>query len=60
MPRRTGTGALVLIIVGVIFLLINLGVVPVAELRALLSTWWPVILIAVGVGMLARRRPGGQ
>ena len=36
---------------------INLGVLPVAELRALLAQWWPLILILVGVAMLLRPRP---
>lgn len=53
MPLRSRTGAVVLIVVGVLFLLSNLGWIP--QLGPLLRQWWPVILIVVGVGMLVRR-----
>ena len=56
MRSRSRTGAFILILIGVIFLLINLGVLPVAELKALLAQWWPLILILVGVAMLLRPR----
>ena len=56
MRSRSRIGAFVLILIGVIFLLINLGVLPVAELRQLLAKWWPLILIAVGVWLLGRPR----
>ncbi|MBK5103214.1 MAG: DUF5668 domain-containing protein [Burkholderiales bacterium] len=49
-------GAIVLILIGGVFLLINLGILPVAQLKALLAQWWPVILIVIGVWMLARPR----
>ncbi|MFY9314325.1 MAG: DUF5668 domain-containing protein [Burkholderiales bacterium] len=54
MPSRPKTGAYVLILVGAIFLLVNLGVLPIAELRRLLAQWWPLILIVIGVWLLAR------
>jgi Domain of unknown function (DUF5668) len=57
MRSRSRTGAFILILIGVIFLLINLGVLPVAELKALLAQWWPLILILVGIAMLLRPRP---
>jgi len=60
MRSRSRTGAFVLILIGVIFLLINLGVLPVAELKALLAQWWPLILILVGVAMLLRPGKGDQ
>ena len=53
MAFRSRTGALVLIIVGTLFLLSNLGLIP--KLGPLLHQWWPVILIVVGVIMLVRR-----
>ena len=56
MRSRSRIGAFILILIGVIFLLINLGILPVAQLRALLAQWWPLILIAVGVWLLARPR----
>ena len=46
-------GALVLIVLGVLFLLGNFGVIP--RLGPLMAQWWPVILIAVGVFVLVRR-----
>ena len=53
-------GAIVLILIGGIFLLVNLGFLPVAELKALLAQWWPVILIVIGVWMLVRPRRDGR
>lgn len=60
MRSRSRTGAFALILIGAIFLLINLGVLPVAELKALLAQWWPLILILVGVAMLLRPGKGDQ
>ena len=60
MRSRSRTGAFILILIGVIFLLISLGVLPVAELKALLAQWWPLILILVGVAMLLRPRKGEE
>ena len=53
MPFRSRTGAFVLIIVGALFLLSNLGLIP--QLGPLLRQWWPLILIFVGVLMLVQR-----
>lgn len=50
---RSRTGAIALIIVGALFLLSNLGMIP--QLGPLLHQWWPLILILIGVVMLARR-----
>jgi hypothetical protein len=60
MHSHSSFGAIVLILIGSIFLLINLGILPVAELKALLSTWWPVLLIIAGAWRLARPRRGGH
>lgn len=46
--------ALVLIVIGALFLLNNLGLTDLS-LGRLISTWWPAILIAVGIGMLFNR-----
>jgi hypothetical protein len=46
-------GAIILIVLGVLFLLANLGWVP--QLGTLIAKWWPLILIAVGGWMLLRR-----
>lgn len=42
--------ATVLVVLGVFFLLTNLGLIDVS-LKELLRVWWPLILIAVGVGL---------
>lgn len=53
MKSRSGIGAYILIVVGFIFLLSNLGWLP--RLGPLMNKWWPLILIAVGVLALTRR-----
>ncbi|HVP08961.1 MAG TPA: DUF5668 domain-containing protein [Burkholderiales bacterium] len=58
MGRRSRAGAFILILVGIVFLLINLGLLPALELRQLLSKWWPLILILVGVWSLGRPSKG--
>jgi hypothetical protein len=50
-PRRA-VWPVVLIVLGVLFLAHNLGYLPFREVRELLGTWWPLILIAVGVAHL--------
>ena len=47
---RGNVAAIVLIVAGSFLLLTNLGVIDIS-LRELLRTWWPLILIAVGVGL---------
>ena len=44
----------ILIFLGLVFLGHNLGFVPFHVLRDLFATWWPLILIAVGVSGLMR------
>ncbi|MBX3644736.1 MAG: hypothetical protein KF720_16895 [Rubrivivax sp.] len=53
MRSRSGVGAIVLIVLGALFLLSNLGLIP--RLGPLFATWWPLILILVGVSLLMRR-----
>jgi hypothetical protein len=54
LPRgRVPLAAIILIALGTLFLLANLGVIP--RLGALIAQWWPLILILVGAGMLIRR-----
>jgi hypothetical protein len=45
---KGNVAAIVLVSLGTFFLLTNLGVIDVS-LAELLKTWWPLILIAVGV-----------
>jgi len=53
MRSKPLVGAVILITLGVLFLLSNLGLLP--RLGPLFAQWWPLILIAVGVTMLLRR-----
>jgi len=46
-------GAIILIVLGALFLLSNLGMLP--RLGPLFAQWWPLILIVVGISMLLRR-----
>jgi hypothetical protein len=47
---RGNIGAIVLIVIGAFFLLSNLGLIDVS-LRELIATWWPLILILLGIGL---------
>lgn len=47
---------IVLIVIGVLFLAHNLGWLAFAQLRELIGTWWPLILIALGIGGLLNRK----
>lgn len=47
---RGNVAAIVLILAGSFMLLTNLGVIDIS-LRELLRTWWPLILIVVGIGL---------
>jgi len=47
---RGNVAAIVLILAGSFMLLSNLGMIDIS-LRELLRTWWPIILIAVGIGL---------
>jgi len=53
MQIRSRTGAIILIVIGVLFLLSNLGWLP--RLGPLFAQWWPLILIVVGVSLLVRK-----
>ncbi len=50
---KSRIGAVILIIVGTLFLLSNLGLLP--RLGPLFHQWWPLILILVGVLLLVRK-----
>jgi hypothetical protein len=52
-PRKVWP--VILIVLGVLFLAHNLGFLPFRDLRELIGTWWPLILIAVGVAHLVAR-----
>ena len=55
MANKNLIPALVLIVLGILFLLNNLGYTQLS-LGRLISTWWPAILIVVGIGLLLRGR----
>jgi len=54
MKSKSRIGAYILIGLGIIFLLSNLGLLP--RLRPLMAQWWPLILIIAGVLLLLRRK----
>ena len=48
---------IVLLILGLLFLAHNLGYLGFAQLRDIIATWWPLILIALGIaGLIGRGR----
>lgn len=49
--RSNLVAALILIVVGLLFLANNLGWTQLSIGR-LITTWWPALLVVVGVGML--------
>ena len=51
---RPNVPGIILIVIGVLFLLRNLGFN--VHLGELFATWWPLAVIALGVGMLVRTR----
>jgi hypothetical protein len=53
MRSNPKVGALILIVLGVLFLLSNFGWIP--RLGSLFAQWWPLILVIVGVSMLVQR-----
>jgi uncharacterized membrane protein len=52
MRSASKVGAVILIVLGAVFLLGNLGLIP--HLGPLLAQWWPLILIVVGVYLLIK------
>jgi hypothetical protein len=58
MRSKSTTGAYILIGLGILFLLSNLGWLP--PFRSLMAQWWPLILIIIGVWLLLRHKSGGK
>lgn len=54
---KGNVAAIVLISVGTFFLLSNLGLINIS-LAELLKTWWPLILIAVGMSLFFTNKSG--
>ena len=55
MFKKSIVAPVILIVIGCLFLLRNLGVLP--NLGQFIHQWWPLVLIAVGGLMLLRRVP---
>ncbi len=53
MRSNSLTGAYILIALGTYFLLRKQGWLP--DIGPLLSEWWPVVLIVIGVAMIVQR-----
>jgi hypothetical protein len=54
--RRNLVWPIVLIVVGILFLGYNLGYLRFSELKDIIGTWWPLILIALGLAGLVQYR----
>ena len=53
--RRNLVWPIVLIVLGLLFLAYNLGYLRFSELKEIIGTWWPLILIALGVAGLVQK-----
>ena len=53
--RRNLVWPITLIVVGLLFLAYNLGYIRFAQLKDIIGTWWPVVLIALGAAGLIQR-----
>ena len=54
--RKNLVWPIVLIVVGLLFLGYNLGYLRYSELKDIIGTWWPLILIALGIAGLVQYR----
>ncbi len=52
MRSKSAIGAYILIGLGILFLLSNLGWMP--PIRFLIAKWWPIILIIIGISLLIK------
>jgi hypothetical protein len=52
-------GAVVLVLVGIVALAVNLDVLDINFVQ-LIRTWWPLLLIVLGVGMFFTPGDGGK
>lgn len=51
---RASVGPILLIVVGALLLLSNLGLVHLGQLKSVLKQWWPALLILIGILQLKR------
>jgi hypothetical protein len=54
--RRNLVWPIVLIVVGLLFLAYNLGYLRYAQLKDIIGTWWPLILIGLGIAGLLQQK----
>ena len=54
--RRNLVWPIALIVVGLLFLAYNLGYLRYAQLKDIIGTWWPLILIGLGVAGLLQQK----
>lgn len=55
------TGSIILIVIGVVALLFNLDVLSWGQFKEAVRTYWPILLILVGViGIVFRSRRAGD
>ena len=54
--RRNLVWPIVLIVVGLLVLAYNLGYLRFSELKDIIGTWWPLILIGLGIAGLVQHR----
>ena len=52
---RFNFGPILLIVVGTVLLLSNLGILQIGQFKELLRQWWPALLIIIGLFQLRRR-----
>ncbi|WP_167528825.1 LiaI-LiaF-like domain-containing protein [Desulfopila sp. IMCC35008] len=51
---RASVGPILLIVVGALLLLSNLGLVHLGQLKSVLKQWWPALLILIGILQLRK------
>ncbi len=52
---RVSVGPIVLIVVGALLLLSNLGMIHIGQLKEVLKDWWPALLIVLGILQMMKR-----
>ena len=52
---RFNVGPLILILAGALLLLSNLDLLPLTQVKKFAATWWPIILIIIGILQLKKR-----
>lgn len=52
---RLNFGPILLIAVGSVLLLSNLGLIQIGQLKELMKQWWPALLIIIGLFQLRRK-----